>query len=338
MILLQATRRLLKGSDALSRSDALSGSDAPSVEGPLSTWYATTVALPYPGRSLVLFSSAETLVSVVAPGRSLRTTLPVFQQRVPRLLRRLRVPEAWVAARAADLAQVHVTRAGALTTDRRVLGTMADLRHQIRADATAAGAFDRLDLDAVEDGLAEVPLTVLGTGGGSPRSHGTPEEAIAALAGAGSAQPAARAMSPLGARLGSSPVEVPPSSVRSPAEPRMSTGAQTTGPGSVDLGKVDLGKVDDAALALLWLTAWRDAAVPAGALGPDAPAAEVWRAWKGLDWDVLDRLHAAGYLDDPKTKAKSVRLTPEGRARSEALFETLFGRDDGGVVAGQSRT
>ena len=323
MILLQATRRLLKG------SDALSGSDVPSVDGPLSMWYATTVPLPYPGRSVVLFSSAETLVSVVALGRSLRTTLPVFQQRVPRLLRRLRVPEAWIAARAADLAQVHVTRAGARTTDRRVLGTMTDLRHQVRADAAAVGAFDRLDLDAVEDGLAEVPLTILGTGRGVPHSHGTPKEAIAALAGADSARPAASAMSPLGARLDSSSVDVSSSTVRSPTEPRMSTDAQTTGPDSVGPDSVDLGKVDDAALALLWLTAWRDAVIPAGALGPDAPAAEVWRTWKGLDWDVLDRLHAAGYLDDPKTKAKSVRLTPQGRTRAETLFETLFGRDDG---------
>ena len=312
MILLQATRRLLKG------SDALSGSDVPSVEDPLSTWYATTVALPYPGRSVVLFSSAETLVSVVAPGRSLRTTLPVFQQRVPRLLRRLQVPEAWVAARAADLAQVHVSRAGALTTDRRVLGTMTDLRHQVRADAAAAGAFDRLDLDAVEDGLAEVPLTILGTGGGSRRSHGTPKEAIAALAGVGSGRPTTPAVV-VGGSSQDLVRSVSSSTARVPAEPRVSDDTQTGGPDSVDLGKVD-----DAALALLWLTAWRDAVVPAGALGPDAPAAEVWRAWKGLDWDVLDRLHEAGYLDDPKTKAKSVRLTPEGRTRAEALFETLF--------------
>ena len=126
---------------------------------------------------------------------------------------------------------------------------MTDLRHQIRADAEAAGAFDRLDLDAVEDGLAEVPLTVLGTGGGFPHSHGTATEAVTALAGADGAQPAAPATSPLGPRLDSSPVDVSSSPERSPAEPRMSTDAQTAGgPDSVDLGKVD-----DAALALLWL-------------------------------------------------------------------------------------
>ena len=96
----------------------------------------------------------------------------------------------------------------------------------------------------------------------------------------------------------------------------------------------DPDKVDHAALALLWLTAWREAAYPAGALGdpegPGEPEVEVWRAWKGLDWGVLDRLHTAGLIDDPKTKARSVHLTAAGRARAEAAFRDLFGRGGAG--------
>ena len=44
----------------------------------------------------------------------------------------------------------------------------------------------------------------------------------------------------------------------------------------------DPDKVDDAALALLFLTMSRDK------YGS--------RAWKGFDWDALDRLHAKGYI------------------------------------------
>lgn len=94
----------------------------------------------------------------------------------------------------------------------------------------------------------------------------------------------------------------------------------------------DADKVDDAVLALLWLTAWREAAYPAGALGPGEPAVELWRAWKGFDWGALDRLYAAGLIDDPKSKARSVYLTSAGRARAEARFRALFGR--GGTDAG----
>lgn len=33
------------------------------------------------------------------------------------------------------------------------------------------------------------------------------------------------------------------------------------------------------------------------------------RAWKGMDWSVLDRLHRKGLIHDPVNRAKSVVLT-----------------------------
>ncbi|MBL7212315.1 MAG: hypothetical protein ISS61_08055 [Desulfobacteraceae bacterium] len=49
------------------------------------------------------------------------------------------------------------------------------------------------------------------------------------------------------------------------------------------------------------------------------------RAWKGMDWDVMNRLHEKGYIGNPKSKAKSVPLTEEGARISEALFKKHFG-------------
>lgn len=37
-----------------------------------------------------------------------------------------------------------------------------------------------------------------------------------------------------------------------------------------------------------------------------------YRAWKGLDWDVLGRLHGKGMLRDPVDNVKSVAFTQEG--------------------------
>ena len=71
----------------------------------------------------------------------------------------------------------------------------------------------------------------------------------------------------------------------------------------------DRDKVDEMVLALLWLT-------PAG----DG------RAWKGHDWEALERLHAKGYISDPKSKAKSVVLSEEGERLSRELFERHFGK------------
>ena len=47
--------------------------------------------------------------------------------------------------------------------------------------------------------------------------------------------------------------------------------------------------------------------------------------WKGMDWEVMNRLHEKGYIGNPKNKAKSVHLTEEGARLSEALFKKHFG-------------
>ncbi len=70
---------------------------------------------------------------------------------------------------------------------------------------------------------------------------------------------------------------------------------------------LDTDKIDDAALALLYLTLH-----------------DGYRAWKGLDWDVLGRLHDKGMIDNPVGKVKSVVFTPEGLERAKALFEEMF--------------
>ena len=75
--------------------------------------------------------------------------------------------------------------------------------------------------------------------------------------------------------------------------------------------ELDLAKVDDAVLALLLL----------GLHDGD-------RAWKGFDWDAMDRLHRAGCISDPRTPAKSVVLTREGLDRARRLLDELFGKPD----------
>jgi len=66
-------------------------------------------------------------------------------------------------------------------------------------------------------------------------------------------------------------------------------------------------KIDDAALALLFLTLH-----------------EKTRAWKQIDWEVLNRLHEKGLIFDPINRSKSVVLTEEGLEQSELLFRKLF--------------
>ena len=72
---------------------------------------------------------------------------------------------------------------------------------------------------------------------------------------------------------------------------------------------LDNAKVDDAVLALLYL-GLHDGA----------------RAWKGFDWEAMNRLHEQGYISDPRSKAKSVVFSKAGLERSKELLQKLFGK------------
>ena len=71
----------------------------------------------------------------------------------------------------------------------------------------------------------------------------------------------------------------------------------------------DEKKIDRTVLALLYLTLHDEN-----------------RAWKSFDWDVMNRLHAQGFISDPVGKAKSVALTERGLEESKRLCQELFGK------------
>lgn len=49
------------------------------------------------------------------------------------------------------------------------------------------------------------------------------------------------------------------------------------------------------------------------------------RAWKGFDWETMNRLHEQGLIGNPVSKAKSVVLSPEGAEKARELFRKHFG-------------
>jgi hypothetical protein len=71
--------------------------------------------------------------------------------------------------------------------------------------------------------------------------------------------------------------------------------------------EIDTDRIDEATLALLYLGLH-----------------DRWRAWKGFDWDAMDRLHEKGMISNPASKAKSVVFTEEGLREAERLFKELF--------------
>ncbi len=70
-------------------------------------------------------------------------------------------------------------------------------------------------------------------------------------------------------------------------------------------------KLSEAALAILGLTAFSDH--------------QIVRAWKGLDWDLLEVLSEKGWIEDPKGKAKSVVFTAKGAELAQEFLQRHFG-------------
>ena len=72
----------------------------------------------------------------------------------------------------------------------------------------------------------------------------------------------------------------------------------------------DQTKLDEAVLALLYLNFFEHEGVI--------------RAWKGFDWESMNRLYEKGYIGDPKSTAKSIVVTEVGQSAAEAMFTKHF--------------
>ena len=81
--------------------------------------------------------------------------------------------------------------------------------------------------------------------------------------------------------------------------------------------EIDDEKLAEIALAIIWL----------GRHGDKFGT----RVWKSMDWDLTDLLFDKGWIDDPKSKAKSVSITNEGLEKAEVFFEKHFAKGQEGI-------
>jgi Domain of unknown function (DUF6429) len=73
---------------------------------------------------------------------------------------------------------------------------------------------------------------------------------------------------------------------------------------------LDNNKIDRAVLALLYLGLH-----------------DVDRAWKGFDWEAMNRLYEKGFISDPQGQAKAVAFTEKGLIEAQQLLQELFAVD-----------
>ncbi len=88
----------------------------------------------------------------------------------------------------------------------------------------------------------------------------------------------------------------------------------------------DKDKIDEYTLALLYLVT-HERREGLGA-----------RAWKGFDWETLNRLHEKGYISNPIVKAKSVGMTEEGFLKAKELFKRHFVEESMAIPLSKTHT
>lgn len=69
---------------------------------------------------------------------------------------------------------------------------------------------------------------------------------------------------------------------------------------------IDQEKLAEIVLAVLWLSAHDNHGA---------------RVWKNVDWDAMNLLHEKGWIDNPRSKSKSVALSPEGETLATRFYE-----------------
>ena len=77
---------------------------------------------------------------------------------------------------------------------------------------------------------------------------------------------------------------------------------------------LDKEKIDEAVLALLLL------GIHDGS-----------RAWKGFDWDSMNRLHEKKFISNPEGKAKSIVFSEAGLKEARRLLQKLFSESEAGA-------
>ena len=143
MVVLRGTRKLLK---------LLQPTAAPYdvSDTALGDWYVNRVVIDR--QPLLLCVAANSLLSVIAPARNVKSLTSYFPQLVGNRLRRLGAASNAIHAEIAAMQPVHVGK----TQDRSVVGTMVDFARALPYYLLESG-WDMEDLKLAEDRLAETP-------------------------------------------------------------------------------------------------------------------------------------------------------------------------------------
>ncbi|KAA9042137.1 hypothetical protein FW778_09005 [Ginsengibacter hankyongi] len=124
----------------------------PSEGQQLHSWYAKLVPTGFAGKLMVMYVHEPSLLAVLTQGKSIKTTLPRFYERLPLLLQRWGFNPDFIAR---EMKLVQEGFVVSKTDSRSMLGVMNEMTLHVELRGLKYSSFGLIDLDREEDILME---------------------------------------------------------------------------------------------------------------------------------------------------------------------------------------
>lgn len=121
---------------------------APSENQYMHSWYAKLVSTGFAGKQLVMYVHEPSLLLVLAPGKSINTTLPVFYKRLPLLLERNHFKHEFIEHEMRFVQEGYVV---SKTNSAAMLGRVNSISYNIEARCRMFSFYNSINLDEIED-------------------------------------------------------------------------------------------------------------------------------------------------------------------------------------------
>ena len=121
---------------------------APSENQYMHSWYAKLVSTGFSGKQLVMYVHEPSLLLVLAPGKSINTTLSFFYKRLPLLLERNHFKPEFIEREMPLVQEGYVI---SKTNSRAMLGRMNSISYNIESRCRMLPFYNSINLDEMED-------------------------------------------------------------------------------------------------------------------------------------------------------------------------------------------
>lgn len=112
------------------------------------SWYAKLLSTGFAGKQLVMYVHEPSLLLVLAPGKSINTTLPSFHKRLPLLLERNHFKQEFIEHEMPLVQEGYVI---SKTNSRSMLARMNSITYNIELRCRMLPSYKAIELDELED-------------------------------------------------------------------------------------------------------------------------------------------------------------------------------------------